>query len=504
MTEKNFKTTKAFLLDQVKQDPGLPRSQPTASFWQAVPHPMLANKQSHQLPGSTDVAIIGSGITGCSVAKHLLDLSSQSADGAMTVTVFEARTLVSGATGRNGGLLSTFVPEEFADLLEHHGAEEAVKIARFAKRNLEKVHDLASASPERKEYSQVRLLRDVICFSNSEDFALAKESWTLYEEYVPEDKGKTEFLSSEEAAQKYNVRATAGAVTFPNGAGWPYRLITDVWLQLYDEYQSRFSIETTTPVENITYDASCTDRPYTLHTPRGDVKAAKIIHATNGYAGHLLPCLRGSIYPLRGSMSVQKSTPEFGQHGGSLTWSMANRRTYEPETDVLEAGTYYAHQNALTGDIFVGGEKTKASDFFVADDAEMNTHCRDNFASLLPRYFINGWNKEDQGVAGPEIRATWTGIMGFTGDRLPLVGPLPESATRRGRGEGGEGGEWIAAGFNGYGMSLCWACGEAVAKMVLGMDVSEFLPEAFLATRQRIEQPAQRGALDAVLELLPV
>ncbi|OAR01672.1 hypothetical protein LLEC1_03980 [Akanthomyces lecanii] len=503
MSVKMSKTTKEFLLDQVKQDPGLPRPQPTTSFWQVPPHPTLANKRSSNLPDRIDVAIIGSGITGCSVAKHTLEISAQSAsEMAMTVTVFEARTLVSGATGRNGGLLSSFVPEEFSDLVEHYGVEEAVQLARFANRNIEELHELASLSPELRELSQARRLRDVVCFSDPGDFAEGKKSWALYEEHVPEDKGKTEFLSAEEAAQKYNVRATAGAITFPNGACWPYRLVTDTWSQLYEQYKSRFSIETETPVEDITYNVSDAPYPYTLHTPRGNVKAAKIIHATNGFTGHLLPSLRGIIYPLRGTMSVQKSTPEFGQHGSSTTWSMVNKRIYDPETDMLEAGTYYGHQNAITDDIFFGGEKTKLSDLFVADDTQVNAHCQENLATLLPRYFVKGWQDENSkgGAAGPEIRAMWAGIMGFTGDRLPLVGPLPASATQRG--QDGGGGEWIAAGFNGYGMSLCWACGEAVAKMVLGADVSDFLPAALRVTRERLEQPARRGALDAILDMV--
>ncbi|KAJ4147289.1 hypothetical protein LMH87_001823 [Akanthomyces muscarius] len=482
MSVRISKTTKGFLLDQAKQDPGLPRPQPTTSFWQLPPHPTLANKQSSKLPDTTDVAIIGSGITGCSVAKHILDISAQIASGdAMTVTVFEARTLVSGATGRNGGLLSSFVPEEFGDLLEHYGAEEAVKLARFANRSIEKLHELAGSSRELKELSQARRLRDVVCFSNSDDFAEGEKSWRLYEEHVPEDKGKTEFLSPEEAAQRYNVRATAGAITFPNGACWPYRLMTDTWSQLCEQYEIRFSIETKTPVESITQDA------------------AKVIHATNGFTGHLLPSLRGIIYPLRGTMSVQKSTPEFGQQGSSTTWSMVNKKIYDPEADTLEAGTYYGHQNTITGDLFFGGEKTKLSELFVTDDTQVNAHCQDNLATLLPRYFINGWKDEENkgGAPGPEIRAMWTGIMGFTGDRLPLVGPLPASATQRGH----DGGEWIAAGFNGYGMSLCWACGEAVAKMVLGLAVSDFLPAALRVTRERLEQPARRGALDAVVDM---
>lgn len=280
--------------------------------------------------------------------------------------------------------------------------------------------------------------------------------------------------------------------------------MTDIWAQLYDQYGSRFSIETNTPVESIIYDVSDRAYPYTLHTPRGKVKAAKIVHATNGFAGHLLPSLRGLVYPLRGTMSVQKATPEFGQHGSSTTWSMVNEKIYDAEADTLEAGTYYGHQNAVTGDIFFGGEKTKLSDFFVTDDTQVNVHCQENLATLLPRYFINGWENEEKkgGAPRPDMRAMWTGIMGFTGDRMPLVGPLSTSATQRGYGSGGGGGEWIAAGFNGYGMSLCWACGEAVAKMVLGLDVSDFLPAALRVTRERLEQPARRGALDAVLDMV--
>ena len=45
----------------------------------------------------TTYAIIGSGVTACSVAKNLLEDPRSGAD---RVTTFEARTLCSGATGR--------------------------------------------------------------------------------------------------------------------------------------------------------------------------------------------------------------------------------------------------------------------------------------------------------------------------------------------------------------------------------------------------------------------
>lgn len=202
MAETPQKTTREFLLNQVKEDPGLPRSQPTTSFWQQPPHPTLSEAQSDELLAITDIAIIGSGITGCSIAKHILDISGTTSDGnAMRVTVFEARTLTSGATGRNGGLLSTSVPEEFEELRQHYGVDEAIKVARFANRNLESLHELANSTPERKELSQVRRLRDIICYSDHDTFVEAKQSYEMYEEYLAEEKGKTEFLTAEDAAE---------------------------------------------------------------------------------------------------------------------------------------------------------------------------------------------------------------------------------------------------------------------------------------------------------------
>jgi len=188
----------ASLHAQTLDDPQLPRPNPTTSFWQLPPHPSLSEVQSPELPRTTDYAIIGSGVTGCSVAKTLLDHASPSST-AISVTVFEARTLTSGATGRNGGALSSFVPADYQALSKHFGHEQAVKIARFANRTLDKMHDLGNSSEDLKEASEVRRLRDVICFQDEESFQDAWESHMLYEEHVPEERGKSQILTAEEA-----------------------------------------------------------------------------------------------------------------------------------------------------------------------------------------------------------------------------------------------------------------------------------------------------------------
>jgi glycine/D-amino acid oxidase-like deaminating enzyme len=275
------------------------------------------------------------------------------------------------------------------------------------------------------------------------------------------------------------LRAAAGAILTPNGAFWPYRLITAIWSQLRSLYPTRLAIETSTPVTKISYDATISiTHPYSLDTPRGRVRAKKVIHATNGYTGHLLPELRGKIYPVRGTMSTQKSTSEFGQHGDTRSWSMYKSSCFDKETATFEAGLYYGAQNPRTGDIFFGGERANIYEMLNGDDTQIGIPCRNNLSDVLPRFFINGWRAGSK----PEVIKMWSGIMGFTADRLPLVGPLPESVTKRGP----EGGEYVAAGFNGYGMPLCWSSGEAVAKMILGIDVSDFLPVAFHPDKARL------------------
>lgn len=186
------------LYAQAVADPQLPHANSTTAFWQLPPHPSMSETQSGQVSRTTDYAIIGSGVTGCSMAKTLLD-STPSATS--TVTVFEARKLTSGATGRNGGLLTNFVPGHFKHLVDQFGQEQAVKIARFANRTLEKMHSLANSSDEFREASVVRRTLDVIAFDDDQSFNDEKEGFKLYEQYVTEEAGKTQILTAEELAE---------------------------------------------------------------------------------------------------------------------------------------------------------------------------------------------------------------------------------------------------------------------------------------------------------------
>lgn len=76
----------------------LPRENPTISYWQDPPDDEIANLRStSHLPNTADIVVIGSGISGASIAYNVLSRSPGT-----KIVMLEARQACSGATGRNG------------------------------------------------------------------------------------------------------------------------------------------------------------------------------------------------------------------------------------------------------------------------------------------------------------------------------------------------------------------------------------------------------------------
>lgn len=308
----------------------MPRVNPTSSFWQLPAH-ALANVQSTLLPTSSDVVIIGSGITGCSIAKYLLENAPN-----LKITIVEARTLCSGATGRNGGHLTSSAPFEYLDLVSGFGREMALKIAKFTLLNIEKVYEAAKDIEE----SEVRLLQGVTSYFDEGVFQHSMASLKAFEADAPELAGKYTCLSASELEEQSGIRGACGGIVGPAGAMWPYRLVTRSYAELLLKYSGRLTIETSTPVTSISLSESEETSLYTCHTPRGIISARQVIHATNGHSGHLLPPIRGKIYSLRGTMTVQSSPAGFPNIGGSRSWSTHSMPSYDSATERCSLGLY--------------------------------------------------------------------------------------------------------------------------------------------------------------------
>ncbi|OOQ84723.1 hypothetical protein PEBR_29130 [Penicillium brasilianum] len=462
------------LASLVTADPGLPRPNPTQSYWQHIPHP-LANVRSENLPSERDYVIIGSGITGLSVAKTLLENQLNA-----TVTVLEARTLCSGATGRNGGQMAANAGEEYMHLAEVHGPEMAGKIAKFTLRNLEKMQELIEEydAVEASEMQKLKKLRVFMTDAKFEDF---RKSIARLEADHPSMKGIYEIIDADTVLKDHGIHGASGGALLPAGTVWPYRLVTKIFDALLKKYPDRLTIETNTAVKSVehveqTMTPITSVYPYTVRTSRGPMRVASVVYCTNGYSGHLLPNLRGRIHPFKGTMTVQDPGTSLPNKGKSVSWGFHYPPTYDPDTKRHGYGLYYLGQSAKTGYFYFGGENTRMNEAVSSDDTFVASHSVSHLQSVLPRFF----GKQDE--APWKLISSWSGIMGFSSDGLPLVGRLSSALTGR-RGEG----EWIAAAFNGYGMANCLMCGEALALMILGDKVNDWLPGAYELGEDRLQ-----------------
>lgn len=172
-------------------DPGLPVPQPTESHWQNPPH-RLADIQSPSLPSTVDVVVIGSGITGTSVAWHLLKC-----DPHIRVAILEARSLCSGATGRNGGHLISYGGISYADTKNAVGPEMASKILQFVFETIVQVKKIALEHAATE--SQLRDVTRVRTFGDEDSFKAAKRSVAEFEKDYPEYEGLYKFISRDGA-----------------------------------------------------------------------------------------------------------------------------------------------------------------------------------------------------------------------------------------------------------------------------------------------------------------
>ena len=77
--------------------PGLPRDNPIQSYWQDPPDEIADCRTTPYLPDEADIVIVGSGVSGATIAYNLL-----SSDPSLKVVLLEARQAASGASGRNG------------------------------------------------------------------------------------------------------------------------------------------------------------------------------------------------------------------------------------------------------------------------------------------------------------------------------------------------------------------------------------------------------------------
>ncbi|KAL1868884.1 hypothetical protein Daus18300_005720 [Diaporthe australafricana] len=496
----------------LSQDPGLPNANPSISYWQLPPLEGIADRQSDQLPTEADVVIIGSGISGTSIAWHLLKENNSSTP--LRVAMLEARQACSGATGRNGGHIRPSSYAEYAGAKEAVAQDEAAKITRLRSAHVEALISAANSLPEDgRQAAEARVVDSIDAFFDDAQWKMAVEQMKTLKKEIPEVGNEWAVFEGDEARNISLMPEVTGIMTGTAkmaGAIWPYRFVTHSLKSLLETYPS-FSLDTNTAALNVSsVNDQSSSSNFEVLTSRGAIRTKHVVYATNAWTPNFVQGLQGAIRGGRLHMSAQLggsglpkagAWPSYtgnGSQPGGRAWSMY-RNGLDYVVQMPRNGEYMSG-----GDIGMGGGGEESNTTTLSDAGPPSHITASYLNGALSSYFgYKNWGPERTdfpqeaavtGVFPGRTKRVWVGIEGSSRDSRPFVGLLPQSATTRPMRNASLGAEWMSAAFDGEGMCFAWLCGRALSQMIMSggsgkqeaAGVPEWFPRSFLVTEQRL------------------
>ncbi|KAI2463392.1 FAD dependent oxidoreductase [Annulohypoxylon bovei var. microspora] len=442
----------------------------TIPYWRTELHELDSHRSTPELPQKQDIVIIGAGFAGVALARYLLEDSSPSSSGRPSITILEAREACSGATGRNGGHLRPDLFVSLAARMQDRGLETANQVALFEVANEKAV---ASLVEEEGIACDLQSVTTADTFVDQAEATKIKKLWDVMVRLNCPTLRDVTCHGPGDAERVTGVKDAKVAFTYPAHTVWPYKMVMHM---LAGVVRQGANLQTHTPVHEVS-SAADGEGYWTLSTSRGATKARRVVFATNAYTSGLLPEYDDAIYPARGAACrvVPRPLPE--ARLGSCAVEVKSPATVD---------CYYGVRP--DGSLIVGGAKTAFSarrDLWYRNyDDSTQIEPAVPYFPVWPRRTLAGW--EGSTV---EVDSVWTGIMGYSADDVPHIGPVSSKP-----------GLYICAGFNGHGMPNVLLCAKGLAKMI--RDGSPFsqtgVPACYETGAERLRKISRRTAAPAV------
>ncbi|KAI1135105.1 FAD dependent oxidoreductase [Hypoxylon sp. FL0543] len=420
----------------------------TVPYWRTELHELDSHRSTPELPWEQDIVIIGAGFAGAALAYYLL--KGQPSSEKPSITILEAREACSGATGRNGKSLLHLAssrghlrPDLFvavAARMQARGLETANQVALFEAANAKA---LTALIHEENIACDLRSVTTADTFVDAAEAAQVKKLWDVMSKLDCPTLKDVTYHGPESAEQATGVKDAKVAFTYPAHTLWPYKLVMHL---LAGVVEKGVNLQTHTQVYEVSQTADG-EGYWTLATPRGTTRAKKVLFATNAYTSGLLPEYDEAIYAGRGTacrIVPAASPPPAERPLGSCALEMRS-------PDSLDS--YYGLRP--DGSLIVGGARS-AFIYQKRDEWYRNHDDSTLIEAAVPHF--DGWAART--LAGwegtpTEVDRIWTGIMGYSADDAPHVGPMPSRP-----------GLYVCAGFNGHGMPNVLLCAEGLARMI--------------------------------------
>lgn len=405
---------------------------PYATPW-LEPHPDTLGP----VPSEADVVVIGGGVAGCSSAY-------QFAKRGLRVVLVEMRGICSGASGRNAGVTGAGSPT-------NSRIGRAVYI--LTRENLRLMRDELPA--ELDTDFDLRLTGTLDIAQNDADWEHMSASVSEMQD-LGADVELLDGQALRELVPAISEHVLGAKYARGSGHMWPFKIVNG--LAGGAQRNGAAMYPWTTAKEILVSNGAVVG----VRTSRGTIATPTVVVATNAWTPTLLSDLpEGALVPARGQiLATQPVGPVIPCPFGT---------NFDKE---------YGRQTA-TGQLICGG-------FRRLDDNEGLGHyeervsmaaaagCADCLRTLFPK-------------VGPiRVVRCWAGIMGFTADGLPMIGPY-----------GAASGLYVTAGFNGGGFSWGLVVGAVMTALVIDgktdYDLTPFDPNRFSSGNVTWENPFTAG-----------
>ena len=366
---------------------------------------------------SCDVAIIGAGFTGLSVALHL-------AEAGRDVLVLDAEAPAWGASGRNGGFACLGgAKASDSQIIRRHGAEALREFRLVQRASVDLVAELLerhSIDADRHSDGEVMLAH------RRRDVAMLKDEAThLADVYGVQPR---RIAREEMRGEGLIGEGFHGALHLPIGFALNPRKYALGLASAAAKAGARVFAQS--PVTGVEPE----NGGFRLTTPAGSVTARRLIVATNGYSSDNIPDWLGGRYlPVQSNILVTRALTDDELAEG---WN-SDLMAYDTR-HLLHYFRLLPERRFLFG--MRGGIRADA-----AAQAEMRDRTEADFRAMFPMW---------QGVETPFF---WSGLACLSRDLTPYAGPIAgiENA-------------WTALAYHGNGVAMATWSGKLLAGQITG------------------------------------
>ncbi|WP_435167496.1 NAD(P)/FAD-dependent oxidoreductase [Falsirhodobacter sp. 1013] len=386
-----------------------------ASYWHATSTP-FAHAQTEPVNGEVDVAVIGAGFTGLNAALKLTRAG-------LRVAVLEAGHVGTGASGRNGGHLNNGIAHGYASAKAHLGADRAHALYHAYDRSIDLIEDTVREEGIDCDFRRAGKLK--LASKPSHVDGLRANYDLIHREVDPD----TRWLDKAELRDEIASDSFHGGMLYEKSAMAHMGRYVNGLAEAAHRHGAR--IWEGTPVT----DRNRTAGGWELVTPRGRIRAARVIAATDAYSGMVpgapLKHFRRRIISVGSFIIATRPLTE-----AEVAATLPGDRTCVTS---LNIGNYFR----LSPDrrLIFGGRARFSAVSDQTSDAKSGQILRRSMVEIFPH------------LAKVEIDYCWGGLVGMTKDRFPRVGEAD--------------GMLYGMGYSGHGAQMSTLVGQVLADMAM-------------------------------------